>query len=394
MIGKNSCPDGVVVIDIRPLMNGGKSGVEVYLEKILTEIFVSASDCDRYVLYCNGLKKINWSRFAWHKKAQIVQTRWPNKIFNLLIFLFQWPKIDNLIAQKIGKKVKVFFLPDLRPVALSVSKLVSVFHDLSFLRFPHFFSARARLSHLLLQPKKIALRSAKIIAVSRFTASEIIEAYGISATKIKIIPEGPGSVEKVSQKILSLVKNRYGLNDRFFVFVSSLEPRKNLSRIFAAFNLFRSTNPDYRLVFIGRGNSRIFQKVDLPSQSHFLYLGQLNDLEKSAIISLSRGLVYPSLYEGFGLPILESYSFDKPVIASNCGSLPEVTGRGGVLVDPLSVESILKGFFSLVDEEKYRNLKKQIPAQLAKFSWSKCAKATIETLRSISLSPNNQSEKY
>lgn len=386
MIGKNSCPEGVIVIDIRPLMNRGKSGVEVYLEKILAEIFTSASASSRYVLYCNGLKKINWSGFVWHQRAKIVQTRWPNKLFNLLIFLFQWPKIDVLIEKKIGRKVNVFFLPDLRPVALSVSKLISVFHDLSFLRFPLFFSARARLWHLLLQPKKIALKSVKIIAVSCFTASEISAAYGISEEKIKVIPEGPGSVEQVSPETLLITKNRYGLNDRFFVFVSSLEPRKNLLRIFAAFDLFRKKNSDYRLVLIGRGNSRIFQKVDLPSQPHFLYLGQLNDREKSAVISLSRGLVYPSLYEGFGLPVLESFFFGKPVIASLCGSLPEVTGRGGVLVDPLSVEEIANGFVLLTDETKYQKLQKKIPGQLAKFSWSKCAASTIEILRYFSFS--------
>lgn len=362
---------------MRALMHGNRTGVEVFSEKIIENI-IKLDIKHEYVLFYSGFKRIDWSVFDWSKELSIIHTRIPNKILNILLALFSWPKLDSIIERKIAKRVEFFFMPDLRPVALKKAKLITVIHDLSFFRHPDFFSLKARIWHKLLNPGKIAEKSNKIIAVSEFTASELHNVLNIDPEKIRVIYEGPGSTKAVSDIYKMKVKKKYRINKPFFFFVSSLEPRKNINRLIDAFVQFSLKNKNFSLIIAGSRNEAIFKNVEFKSGHEIIFLGKISELEKSALLSLSYALVYPSIYEGFGLPVLESFSFGKPVIASRTGSLPEVVGEAGILINPLDTKEICQAMMQLSDPVQYEKLSAKISPHLAKFSWSKCAKNMID----------------
>lgn len=374
------------VIDIRALMHGHGTGVDVYCKKILEALF----DLDRknqYILYYNSWRDVpdifpNISRY---KNVGIIRTRIPNKILNASLWLFKWPYLDSLIK----KSVSIFFMPDLRPIALKKAPLITTFHDLSMIRYPEFFSMKTRMWHKIFSPKKIAQMSKKIMSVSQYTTQELHTLLAVPLKKIITSYEGPGVTKKNNNtQYRKKILKKYSIQKPYFVSLSSIEPRKNLTRLINAFKQFSVQNNDYQLVIIGRKNP-IFSEIQLDHNDQIIFTGYISDDEKSALLDEALCLVYPSLYEGFGLPVLESYIHNKPVIASNVTSLPEVVGPGGILCDPYDEISISEALTAMIDKKTYEKYQKNIKKHLQKFSWKHAAQDLLQVMDAISLSSNN-----
>lgn len=372
-----------IIIDVRPLMGGNHSGVEIYIRNLLTQIF-KIDQKNNYFLFANGLKDQtqHFSQFK-QKNVTIIQTKIPNKIFNLSLFLFKRPKIDKIIAKKLKNNLRfdLYFQPDLRPSAIGKNiKKISVIHDLSFHHLPRFFSLKTRLWHKLLNPKNELKSSNKIIAVSNFTKEDLIKSYQIKPEKISVIYEGVNEnmATRSSIQELEKIREKYKLPKNYLLFLSTLEPRKNMSRLITAFKEYKKeNNDDLKLVLAGKENERIFANLKLEQDSNLIYCGFIDEADKAGIFQLAKAFIYPSLFEGFGLPLLEAMKTGTPIITSDLSSMPEIVGDAAILIDPKNTNEIKAAIKTVQNPLIIKELKSKMAIRIQKFSWEKCARETI-----------------
>ena len=199
-------------IDVRALMHGRTSGVENYIRFLLKALFEADSE-NNYVLFYNC--RHDCEKFLPDfdgRRVKVVRTHYPNKVLHLMWRFLKWPKIDKLIATKIGQKIDVMWVPDPRPtpVSRSVRKITTI-HDLAFERFPQHFSRQSRLWFKVVNPKREIQTSHKVVAVSEFTKNELEEVYGVDPAKIKVISEAvPGKLAPVKKEAdLAKVRKKY-----------------------------------------------------------------------------------------------------------------------------------------------------------------------------------------
>ena len=360
-------------IDIRCLMNGNYAGVSWYAYNLLKNIFALDSD-NQYVLFYNSGKPVSLPEF---KQGNISYhgCRFPNKLFNLSLNFFNYPEIDRLIGG-----VDLFFVPNLHFISWSphCQKIITV-HDLSFLRFPEFFTAKMRLWHKLIIKKNILGQADLIIADSFNTKKDLIELLGIPADKIKVIHLGIDRKYFTALSAVQLAETRkkYGLPDKFILSLGTLEPRKNLEGVIAA---YKSLATDASLVIAGGRGWKIKPAGSLFSaDKRVRYVGYIDEADKPALYQLASLLVYPSFYEGFGLPLVEAMASGCPVIAGFNSSQPEVVGTAGLLVDPHDINAIAKALDDLLASDGFpKEMSAKGKEQAAKFSWEFTAAETIK----------------
>jgi glycosyltransferase involved in cell wall biosynthesis len=372
-----------IVVDLRPLIGGKTSGVEIYIRNLLKHLLSMDKD-NKYILWINAFSDQSdiFKDFSSYNLTKI-QTKIPNKSLNLSLFLFGRPLIDKLFKQS----VDAFLMPDLRPVALSKDvKKICVIHDLSFKHFPQFFSFKTRIWHKILRVKKTLESFGKIIAVSEFTKHDIINTYGIPQKKISVIHEGsPDWRDAISEKPrIKSVTLKYGLPKRYILFLSTLEPRKNLKRTIFAFNEFKKNDHSgIKLLIAGKTHPSIFAEQGIKANPDVHFAGFIDEEDKEIIYKNADAFIYPSLFEGFGLPLLEAMSAGTPIIASNAGSIPEICGNAAIFFNPLNTEEIAECMKKILEPEIREKLKKEMSAQIKKYSWEKCAAETLAEINSL-----------
>lgn len=278
--------------------------------------------------------------------------------------------------------------------------LVSTIHDLAILKFPE--TAHPKILKMHQKSWKILKeRKAHIIAVSKATKKDIIELLKIPAGRIHVIYEAlPQETTKVadtlSEEKFEKIKSRLDLSRPYLLFVGTREPRKNLERLIEAWEPLSKTHD---LIIAGeKGWDKTGSKNSTTDTQKTAprFLGRVSDEELVVLYSEADCFVYPSLYEGFGLPILEAFSFGTPVVTSDVSAMPEVAGNAAELVDPNSTTAIRKAIEKILAEDKTlanKRLQKMI-IRLQIFSWEKVARETIEVYNQvIRASQNNQDEK-
>ncbi|MHB8159388.1 MAG: glycosyltransferase family 4 protein [Thermoleophilia bacterium] len=291
------------------------------------------------------------------------------------------------MAAKAG--VDVLFSPaNLAPLYPPASSVVTI-HDLSFLLFPEYFSRSFRLYYRNIIPR-IVEQATAVITDSESSKQDLIDHLGVSPAKLTAIHLGvaPYFRKRISKADLEAVRQRHGLPPKFFLSVSSLEPRKNLGKLVQAYRLLPDEiKGEFKLVLVGAGN-RLFadpglsgELMRLPAGS-VITPGYIPEANLPAVYRLSTALVFPSFYEGFGLPVLEAMAASTPVITSRCSSLPEVAGPAAALIDPESAEEIAAAMELLALDSGTRNLLIERGKKRASgFTWEKTAKETLEVLK-------------
>lgn len=388
-----------IVIDIRPLMDGKLSGIEMYILHLLDELFKKDKK-NTYILFANAAKNVlkTIPEFR-NKNIAVIQTKIPNKLLNASLCFLRKPKLDKLILRYLKKhpkkipetmeemSVDLFFMPDLRPSALSKKiKKITVVHDLSFKHFKKFFSRKTRLWYKLLNPKREIKKSDKIIAVSGYTKNDLILTYKIPKEKISVIYEGID--EKFgadpNEKNFRYIGRRYDLPQKYFLFLSTIEPRKNIKNMVKGFIIYKKLNPNDRakLIIAGKKNSKIFSRVMHDDHPDVQFAGFIDEEDKATVIKHADCFLYPSFFEGFGLPLLEAMKCGTPIITSNASAMPEVAGDGAVLVNPASADEIAGALEKIQNPSLRQMLKKNMEKQIQKFSWQKCAEETLKVMES------------
>jgi len=234
--------------------------------------------------------------------------------------------------------------------------------------------------------KKSATWADHIVTISEYSKLEIVEHFGIVPDKISVVPLGVEEryFTRLPQEQTDQVLKTYQLNADFFLFIGTLQPRKNLQRIIQAHHaLPEAIRKAYPLVIIGRegwGSEALVKQLHLISAKDSIHwLGGVSDLHKRALLQRATALVFPSLSEGFGLPVLESFASLTPVITSNNTSLPEVAADAALMVNPLDVAAIAKAMgdicqdMTLAPELRQRGL-----LRARHFTWRACAQKTYE----------------
>ena len=299
---------------------------------------------------------------------------------------------EQSLLKRMAKKaeVDVLFSPgNVAPLYPPVPSVVTI-HDLAFLLFPQYFSRSFSLYYRTVIPR-IAGQAAAVITDSESVRQDLEEHLEVPANKITVIPLGVSRDfrRRVTKKEMEEVRRRHGLPDRYFVSISSLEPRKNLKNVLAAFRLLpEEVSGEHKLVIVGGGNKiyadpgLAYDLSRMPPGS-VLTPGYVPTGDLPAIYRMSTALVFPSLYEGFGLPVLEAMAASTPVITSSRSSLPEVAGHAAVLVDPESREELAAAMELIATDSGTRHLLiERGKKRSAGFTWEKTAKRTLDVLRS------------
>jgi glycosyltransferase involved in cell wall biosynthesis len=282
-------------------------------------------------------------------------------------------------------KIDVFFEPARTlPIFLSKNlKSVITIHDLAFLLFPKAYPLKYRLYTTLLTSLSLK-KATKIIAVSETTKKDILKFFKVAAEKIVVIREASQLTNE--EKKPTLLDNERP----YFLFLGRLERRKNLISLVKAFGLLRKERLFQPLLVLagkpGFGFSEIEQEIaslgDL--KKDILLLNYVDEKEKSYLLRHAKALVFPSLYEGFGIPILEAMSVGTPVITSNFGAMQETAGEAALLVNPLKPLEIAAAMSKILHIPKLsEKLRKEGIKRAQMFSWQKTAKETISLLEEV-----------
>ncbi len=382
-----------IVVDIRPLMEGKISGIETYTINVLRELF-KLDTKNSYILFANGAKDVsNKLPQLSGDNVSIIQTKIPNKILNLSISLLRYPKLDRLIIKYLKKHpgkapknmkeptIDLFFMPDLRPTALTKKvKKITVVHDLSFRHFPGFFSKKTRLWYKILRPKREIEKSTEIIAVSSFTKHDLIETFKIPEEKITVIHEGiDENFCRNKTTISTEIRGKYHLPENYFLFLSTIEPRKNIQGMVRGFIIYKRLNrsDNSKLVIAGKKNQKIFSQVMHDDHPDIIFCGFIDEKDKAEVISGAKVFIYPSFFEGFGLPLLEAMKCETPIITSNTSSMPEIAGDAAILINPRFPEEMAYAMEKIQDPVRISELKKHMAEQVKKFTWKECASKTL-----------------
>ena len=232
---------------------------------------------------------------------------------------------------------------------------------------------------------RVVKRADRIISVSYNTKEDLVRILGVDPEKITVVHEAaqPQFRPIKDENKLEQVRRRYGIPGPFIYHVGNIEPRKNLVRLVKAFMLARQRlHSPVRLVITGQKGwltGKLFRSLGgLELGDHVIFTGYVPHQELPLLMNAARAFVFPSLYEGFGLPVLEAMSCGTPVVTSNISSLPEIVGRAAVLVDPNDLDSIAEGMVRVLEDEGLRwKLSAEGLVQARRFSWDKAAQETL-----------------
>ena len=261
--------------------------------------------------------------------------------------------------------VDVLHCPSQRAPVRSRVPLVVTIHDLAVLRHPETFNRWTRAYSRALLPH-VVRAAARVIAVSEFTRRELVELLDVPADKMRVIPNAVGPPFEAEGEAES---------GDYVLAVGTLEPRKNLDRLVAAFH--RAGLNGTRLLVTG---SRGWGKVE-PAGKDVQWLGFVPDAELARLYRGARCVAYVSAYEGFGLPVLEAMACGAPVVAASMGAAPEVSEGAAVLVDPGDDEAIAAGLVEAIDRAD--ELRERGLARAREFDWKRVTAATVEVYREV-----------
>ncbi len=282
----------------------------------------------------------------------------------------------------------VFFSPShYGPIIAKFPQVISIL-DLSYKYFPEAFK-KNDLYKLALWGRYSVSRAKKIITISDSSKNDIIKEYKVSEDKVHVIPLGIKDIKDSNMTKDELV-SKYSINNPYILFVGTLQPRKNLVRLIEAFKIISESNKKLDLVIVGRRGWLYDEILEAPKtfnvEENVKFLETVDDSDLPALYKNAETFVLPSLYEGFGLPVLEAMKYGCPVVASNSSSLPEAGGKAALYFDPYNVDDIAKAILKVVDDpKKQASMKKEGLVQVAKFSWEKAARMTLETLTEAAL---------
>jgi glycosyltransferase involved in cell wall biosynthesis len=277
----------------------------------------------------------------------------------------------------------LFFTPAHVIPATYFGKSIATVHDLAYHHFPDVYTKQQR-AYLKWSTRHNANRSRIVLADSQATKADLTRFYNIDPAKIKVLYPGidPDLKRVDDVDVITAVTQKYNITPPYLLYIGTLQPRKNLIRLIQA---YANANIPHQLVLAGNAGWLSKPIVEAASNQKSVHLpGFIDDADKAALISGATAVLYPSLYEGFGFPILEAQACGVPVLTANISSLPEVAGEAARYVDPLDTASITNGIQQIAQDS---SLRQQLVAagftNVKRFTWEKTAVQLLKILETI-----------
>jgi glycosyltransferase involved in cell wall biosynthesis len=326
-----------IAVNARFLLAGQLEGIGYFTHETLRRITAAHPEITFYFLF----DRPSDPSFIYGPNVQAVVLNPPARHPLLWYIWFQWA-VKRHLAQH---DYDLFLSPDGYTVLGSKTPSVTVIHDLAFLHFPQHVGALVRLYYRFFVPR-FARQSSRIATVSLASKNDLVAQYGISPEKIDLVFSAAKELfHPVTTAEKNDIRNKWTDGKPYVVYVGSIHPRKNVERLLLAFELFRQKSGiDAKLLIAGRkawqyeAVERVYKQMTY--NQDILFTGRLCEEELNAVIASSCGLFFVSLFEGFGVPVLEGMRCGVPVVTANVSSMPEVAGSAAILVNPLDTEEI------------------------------------------------------
>ena len=365
-----------LIIDVRMIH---ASGIGIYIQSIIPLIKKN------FDLILIG-KEQEISQYSWSKDIKIIKANSP---FYSIDEQLELPyKIPN---------GSLFWSPhyNVPILPIKIKKRLVTIHDVFHLAFFDTLNIKQKMYAKFIMKAATNL-SGHIITVSKFSKSEIIKYTKTSPSKITVIYNGIDHIKftKIRNgELLKEIKGKYGLPDRFILFVGNVKPHKNLKTLIKAISILQNKKAlyDYFLVIVGKKEGFITGDKDiehligsLSLEPYIKFTGFVKDEDLSVIYNLASALIFPSLYEGFGFPPLEAMACGCPVVLSNAASLPEVCGSAALYCNPFDYQDISSKIKTIIENASIREeLIKKGYLQAKKYSWEKCAEETTAVINNL-----------
>jgi len=361
-------------------VGSGLAGNETYITNLI-EALGAGDDRHRYTLYVTKQAAVERFRDRWPHVS--VRETWPHTPFvripvTLVRELRRRP-VDLLHVQ--------YTAPPFMPCPV-----VATIHDLSFEHLPATFKRRSWVQ-LRLTVRRTAREAAHLIVPSEYTRRDICETYGIAPARVSVVPLAAAAcyAPVTDAKEIERVRNIYGISGDYILAVGSIQPRKNLARLIEAYADLRRQRPHDklpRLVLVGKRawlyeeTLRAVAACGIAAQT--IFTGYVPESDLPALYTGALCFVYPSYFEGFGLPPLEAMSCGTPVITGDRTSLPEVVGDAGLLVNPFDTQALAQALARLIDDESLRaTLGDRGLRRAAQFNWRDNARQTLAVYEQV-----------
>lgn len=376
-----------ICIDARNLISLERmGGTGEYLQNLLINLAKIDAE-NEYILF------LNYIRNRHHATVK----NYVGKNFHEKVCRIPWQFVRSLFEQVhlpielLVGRVDIFHGTDFMiPRQISGRSLVTI-HDLMYLNYPEFLEPEWVKSYK--RDVKWSLKRADLIVVeSNFVKDDIFKNFNIPKNKVRVIYNGIGGHFRVRKDLpKEHIMKKYNIKYPYILFVGTLEPKKNLVRLVEAFSqLLRSQTRKFNLVLAGSKGclnyrEKIEQKIkDLNLEKEVILTGYIQDEDLPKLYASAELFVFPSIFEGFGIPPLEAMASGLPVIASNAASLPEVVGDAGILVNPFSTEAIAKAISSCLSDDKLTKILIHKGLKRAKlFSWEVTARQTLALYKEL-----------
>jgi glycosyltransferase involved in cell wall biosynthesis len=354
---------------------GQPGGIGVYTTNILSTLFAHDRHTEYFALYADPRFRGQFSHFS---NVQEHVLRAPGKLW--------W---DQVAVPRFARAhaLDVIYNPKLSVPLLTRCKTVLVMHGADQLAVPHGFKWGDRL-YFTVANRVYCRRATAIIATTRRGAADIAAYMGADLRKIRVVNLAYNERCRVlGHEELGRTRERYGLPDHFILFVGGLEPKKNVRNVILAYDRIRRSFP-HRLVFVGFARWKYSQDLELIDRlglrEHVMFTGFVPDEDLPAVYNLADLFLFPSFYEGFGMPVLEAMACGCPVVTTSTGCSPEVVDEAALLVDPYDVEAIANAVrYVLSDEGLRKELVTRGLARVRAFSWERCASETRALLQDV-----------
>lgn len=383
-----------IAINVTPLNVTKRTGIQNYFFNLCKNLPL-VDQKNEYIFFAHSYRhykslKLTIEEFGINnfKNTSARISRIPVPILSLM-----WKNINILSDKYFIRGADIFHTSEKLNPPLKNAKLIMTIFDITPIKFKAYHKENKIKSYMndLLQ---VLQKTDMVIAISQCTKNDILEYFEnvIIEDKIRVVPLAADKQyrQMYDENLINEIKISYKIYKPYILFVGTLEPRKNIINLIRAYNILpTSLKRNYQLVICGKKGwyyEEIFRTVsELNLEGNVIFTGYVPDKDIPLLMSGAEIFVYPTFYEGFGLPPLEAMSCGTPVISSNVSSIPEVVGDAGILINPNDTEELSNAIMRILNDE---NLKRQLISrglqQAKKFSWEKTAKETLDVYNKIS----------
>lgn len=361
-----------------------KTGVGVYALNLITKIYEEDKKNIYYILVQDDDDSLCFIRGGYFKLIKVKSKIFRKILFRVILEQFYIPYL--MLRYKIDLLHSLHYSFPL----ISPGKRIVTVHDMSFFAYPetHVFIKRYYFRFFLFMASFFA---EKIITVSKSTTNDFLGFFkNADKSRMHVVYHGKSELLRPDSDKgrIKEIKSKFKINKAYLLFLGTIEPRKNIRSLIIAFSKFLQGNKDYLLVIAGkkgwyyRETFKLVEELNLGKD--VVFTGFINEKDKPFVIAGAKIFIYPSIYEGFGIPVLEALACGVPTITSNVSSLPEIAGNAALLVNPLDPDELYLKIKDLIDNDAlYSELKEKSINQAKNFNWKNAALETISVYNSV-----------